>query len=129
MPPQIRVEVKASRVVEYRSDKALHLKALRSDSTKTFDMNFQQLKPRYCDVFVWIAVWIDVIKCWVIPSSVIEKIYKPQHRGNIGEGQFHLKPSNIHSFDQYLTQLSEIEKAILKAYDKELEWRQKSGDE
>lgn len=58
----IRIEVKASRAVDRRSGDTLIMKALSSDSTKGFDMNFQQIKPDCCDVFVWIGVWRDVIR-------------------------------------------------------------------
>ena len=97
LPPDIRVEVKASRAVEFRSNLPLSLKALSSDSDKDFYMNFQQIKPRYCEVFVWFGVWRDVIRCWVIPSHEVEnsKYYsKGQHRGNVGEGQLHLRRDN-----------------------------------
>ena len=50
----IRIEVKASRAVKRKSGDALILKALSSDSKQGFDMNFQQIKPGCCDVFVWI---------------------------------------------------------------------------
>jgi hypothetical protein len=58
---KIRIEVKASRVVDAESDEPLYVKALASDSSKPFWMNFQQIKPSCCDVFVWIAVWRDKI--------------------------------------------------------------------
>ena len=57
---RIKIEVKASRAVDFDSDEPLYVKALASDSTKRFDMNFQQVKPACCDVFVWIGVWRDV---------------------------------------------------------------------
>ena len=57
----IRIEVKASRAVDADSDEPLYVKALASDSEKRFWMNFQQIKPACCDVFVWVAVWRDVI--------------------------------------------------------------------
>lgn len=88
LPPKIRVEVKASRAVEFKTDAPLYLKALSSDSQKQFDMNFQQVKPACCDVFVWMAVWRDVIRHWVIPSYEVEhsSYYSVgQHRGNVGE--------------------------------------------
>lgn len=53
---KIRIEVKASRAVDGSVDAPLYVKALASDSTKPFWMNFQQIKPTCCDVFVWIAV-------------------------------------------------------------------------
>lgn len=119
LKPNIKIEVKASRAVEYRSNKPLALKALDFDSKKNFDMNFQQIKPKYCDVFVWFGVWRDVIKFWVIPSFEVESnnyYSKGQHRGNVGEGQLHLKRDNIKEFDKYLVEPSNIEKKIREAF-------------
>jgi hypothetical protein len=39
---QIKIEVKASRAVDFDSDEPLYVKALSSESPKRFDMNFQQ---------------------------------------------------------------------------------------
>ncbi|MDQ3472247.1 MAG: hypothetical protein M3447_00775 [Acidobacteriota bacterium] len=123
LPPNIRVEVKASRVTDAKSKKAFAAKSLPSNSQAPFVMNFQQLKPRCCDVFVWMAVWRDIIKHWVIPSCEIERRYSPQHRGNVGEGQIHVRRNNIHSLDKYLTEPEEIEKAIEQEYDNEMRLR------
>lgn len=100
----IKIEVKASRAVKRKSGDSLILKALSSDSKQGFDMNFQQMKPGCCDVFVWIAVWRDVIRYWVLSSDEVanNKYYSPgQHRGNVGEGQLWLKETNIDEFDEY----------------------------
>lgn len=100
----IRIEVKASRAVKRKSGDSLILKALSSDSEQGFDMNFQQIKPGCCDVFVWIAVWRDVIRYWVLSSDEVanNKYYSTgQHRGNVGEGQLWLKETNINEFDEY----------------------------
>ena len=89
----IRIEVKASRAVKRKSGDSLIIKALSSDSISGFDMNFQQIKPACCDVFVWIAVWRDKIRYWVLSSSEVEKspYYSAgQHRGNFGDGQLWL---------------------------------------
>jgi len=59
---QIRIEVKASRAVDAATDAPLYVKALASDSIKPFWMNFQQIKPRCCDVLIWVAVWRDIIR-------------------------------------------------------------------
>ncbi|MGI8468774.1 MAG: hypothetical protein ACR2N3_10000 [Pyrinomonadaceae bacterium] len=126
LSPNIRIEVKASRAVEFRSNQPLSLKALSYESGKNFDMNFQQIKPRYCEVFVWFGVWRDIIKCWVIPSFEVEnsRYYsKGQHRGNVGEGQLHFKRDNIREFEQYLTEPSKIEEAIKKAFETEKKLR------
>jgi hypothetical protein len=101
---KIRIEVKASRAVDFESRDALYVKALSTDSEKRFDMNFQQVKPGCCDVFVWIGVWRDLIRYWVLSSKEVEgnKFYsRRQHRGNTGEGQIHLKDDNIIHFTQY----------------------------
>ena len=124
--PDIRIEVKASRAVDAKSKGPLYLKALASSSGLAFDMNFQQMKPSLCDVFVWLAVWRDVIRYWVIPSYNVENnqyFSSRQHRGNVGEGQLHLKYNNIHEFDQFLVQSDELEAAIQAAYQSELSSR------
>jgi hypothetical protein len=118
LDPDIRVEVKASRAVEFEKDEPLYVKALAADSQKPFDMNFQQIKPSCCDVFVWMAAWIDVIRYWVIPSHDVENhphYSKGQHRGNIGEGQLHLNKENIHLFEKYLVKSTQIEDAVRRA--------------
>ena len=119
---KIKIEVKASRAVDFDSDEPLYVKALASDSTKRFDMNFQQVKPACCDVFVWIGVWRDVIRHWVLASKEMasNRYYSPgQHRGNMGEGQLHLKHDNIREFSVYETPSNQLEIAIRKAYDRQ----------
>lgn len=115
----IRIEVKASRAVRRKSGDSLIIKALSSDSTSGFDMNFQQIKPACCDVFVWIAVWRDKIRYWVLSSSEVEKspYYSTgQHRGNTGEGQLWLTEKNIDDFDCYEVGVRDIlDKIIEKA--------------
>lgn len=115
----IKIEVKASRAVDFDSHEPLYVKALTSDSKKRFDMNFQQVKPRYCDVFVWIAIWRDTIRYWVLPAREVEnnRYYSAgQHRGNIGEGQLHLNQDNIGEFDAYEASSDNLRDAIIKAY-------------
>lgn len=128
LPPNIKIEVKASRAVEFKTDGPLYIKALSSDSQKQFDMNFQQVKPACCDVFVWLAVWRDVIRHWVIPSYEVEhsQDYSAgQHRGNVGEGQLHLNRDNLHDFEKYLVDSDKIESAIKAAFKKEKRLRNK----
>lgn len=116
---RIKIEVKASRAVDAKSDDPLYIKALALNSEKQFDMNFQQIKPKHCDVFVWVAVWRDAIKYWVFASREIEnnKYYsKGQHRGNSGEGQLHLNRENIKEFKKYETHPKGLLDKIIKAY-------------
>ena len=100
----IKIEVKASRAVRRKSGDSLIMKALSSDSKEGFDMNFQQIKPACCDVFVWIAVWRDKIRYFVLSSDEVagNKYYSQgQHRGNVGEGQLWLTEKNIAEFLHY----------------------------
>ncbi|MCM1034493.1 MAG: hypothetical protein NC038_02845 [Paludibacter sp.] len=95
----IRIEVKASRVCDSRSDEPLYKKALSYNTQCPFLMNFQQLKPQCCDVFVWMAVYRDKISIWVMNSKEVmeHKDYsKGQHRGNNGnEGQLHITEKTL----------------------------------
>ena len=119
----VKVEVKASRAVDFDSDEPLYVKALASDSSKRFDMNFQQVKPACCDVFVWIGVWRDVIRHWVLASKEMgsSRYYSAgQHRGNVGEGQLHLRDDNIREFSAYEVQSNQIAAAIRNAYQRQI---------
>lgn len=102
----IRIEVKASRAVDSTKKTSLIEKALFSSSKTSFNMNFQQLKPSCCDVFIWVGVWCDLIRYWVMSSAeVVENpnFSKGQHRGNEGEGQLWITNENIEQFTPYLT--------------------------
>ncbi len=113
----IRIEVKASRAVRRKSGDSLIIKALSSDSKYGFDMNFQQIKPSCCDVFVWIAVWRDIIRYWVLSSDEVKNnpyYSSGQHRGNVGEGQLWLKDTNIHDFDKYEVGVRDILSKIIE---------------
>ena len=113
----IKIEVKASRAVKRQSGESLIIKALSSDSTYGFDMNFQQMKPSCCDVFVWIAVWRDVIRYWVLSSEEVKNnpyYSSRQHRGNTGEGQLWLKETNIQEFKEYEVGVREILDKIIE---------------
>jgi len=115
---KIRVEVKASRAVDFELRAPLYVKALASDSDRPFDMNFQQVKPGCCDVFIWVGVWRDVIHYWVLSSKEVEtnRYYsKGQHRGNVGEGQLHLRQDNISEFRPYETKGRDLLDAIKRA--------------
>ena len=104
-------------------DAPLYVKALASDSTKGFWMNFQQVKPSCCDVFVWVAVWRDVIRYWVLSSHEIEAnpyYSRGQHRGNVGEGQLHVRHDNIQNFATYEVKPNRLEEAIRAAYERQV---------
>lgn len=112
----ISIEVKASRVVKRKSGGSLLEKALLSNSSEGFDMNFQQLKPGCADVFVFIAVWKNAIRYWVLSSDDIKTnkyFSKGQHRGNVGEGQLWITDKNIDDFDEYEAKPRDLLKAII----------------
>ncbi len=102
----IKIEVKASRVVSSNYEEPLYMKALSRHTKQPFLMNFQQLKPQYCDVFIWLAVFRDEILIWIINSQTILKhsLYSVgQHRGNKGnEGQMHITHENINQLDKFI---------------------------
>ena len=115
----IKIEVKASRAVDNDSDEPLYVRALSRNTKKRFLMNFQQLKPQCCDVFIWVAVYRDQIVLWVMNSSEVQNnpdYSSGQHRGNKGnEGQLHIKNDNIHRLRKYELIGDNLEKAIRKA--------------
>lgn len=115
----IKIEVKASRAVASDSSEPLYIKALSRDTQRPFLMNFQQLKPQLCDVFIWVAVFRDQIVLWVINSDEVRThplFSKGQHRGNRGnEGQLHIKHDNIHLFGQFEVGDDDLEKTIRAA--------------
>ena len=115
----ITIEVKASRAVDSDSEEPLYMKALSRDTKKRFLMNFQQLKPQCCDVFIWVAVFRDKIVLWVMSSSEVQNhalFSKGQHRGNKGnEGQLHIKHDNIHQLNDYVLEGDNLEQVIRDA--------------
>jgi len=115
----IKIEVKASRAVDFDTTEPLYVKALATDSPKDFDMNFQQVKPACCDVFIWLGVWRDRIRYWVLASKEVSgnQYYSGgQHRGNIGEGQLHVRRDNIREFAEYKAESNSLLQAIRDAY-------------
>ncbi len=115
----IRIEVKASRAVDSGIEAPLYVKALSSNSGKPFWMNFQQIKPACFDVIVWVAVWRDVIRYWVLSSQEIESnphYSKGQHRGNVGEGQLHVTQENIGAFSSFEVKPNKLAEAFREAY-------------
>lgn len=115
----ITIEVKASRAVDSDSGEPLYMKALSRNTKKRFLMNYQQLKPQCCDVFIWVAVFRDEIVLWIMNSDEVlnNPLYsKGQHRGNKGnEGQLHVKHDNVHLLSNFELKDDFIEKAIRDA--------------
>jgi len=129
----IKIEVKASRAVDRdKPDEPLYIKALSSNSKKRFLMNFQQLKPSCCDVFLWLAVYRDCVKYWVLKNTIIQHHhdFTPQHRNEptadrekdyekseIFEGQIMITNANIDSINSFLVESKAIKQAIIEQYE------------
>lgn len=147
----IKIEVKSSHVADKDPERTLIEKAYKkpqgteeeiSNAIKklNFEMNFQQLKPSCCDVFIWIAVWLDDIDLWVIPSSKIvmrpknaprrkpkDSIVSPegklymgtQHQGGKGgkvpEGQIFVTNNHYEDFKQYKVTIETLIEKIKEA--------------
>lgn len=115
----ITIEVKASRAVDSDSHEPLYVKALSRQTDKPFLMNFQQLKPQCCDVFIWVAVFRDEIVLWVMSSAEVQSnplFSKGQHRGNKGnEGQLHINHDNIHTLSDLELKDQDLESVIRQA--------------
>lgn len=105
----IKLEVKACRAVDTKKRGDLVSKALRYDSKESFWMNFQQLKPDSCDVFIFIGVFVDQIIYWVMSSKEAKnsEYISHQHRGGI-EYQIGITDKNISTFDMYKVSKSKI---------------------
>ena len=115
----IKIEVKASRAVDASMSKTpLPEKAICFGTSKRFSMNFQQLKPYCCHVFVWIAVWKDTITYWVLSSEDVNnnKYKSPQHRGNEDEWQIIVTKTKIRDFDQYVVTSDNLLNTIVEKY-------------
>lgn len=73
---------------------------MRSDEAELyrFDSNIQQVKPKEFDILYYGLFFSDIIEIYKITSADISNqpgYSNKQHKGNTGEGQFHLTKSNI----------------------------------
>ncbi len=105
----LRVEVKSSRAYNASLTGSLVSRALTWESDSPFWMNYQQLKLDICDVFVFIAVWVDRIAYWVMSNDEVKanSYLSPQHRGGI-EYQIGMRRNNIREFDIYRVEVPDV---------------------
>ena len=113
----IKIEVKASRAINKKIRGSLISKALEFESTKTFWMNFQQLKVDICDIFIFIGVWTNDIKYWVLTNEEVKSnpYISHQHRGGV-EYQIGITEKNISKFDNYLVEPQNLTEVIFERY-------------
>jgi len=133
----IKIEVKASRVAskilnkKKQKKKSLIERALLLEDNDDYLMNFQQLKPSCCDVFIWLAVYKNHIKYWVLKNDIVKthKDFGPQHRNKdtdrrevgykkseIFEGQIMITNNNVESLNKYLVNPKNLKEAIIKQF-------------
>ena len=127
----IKIEVKGSRAVDRNSKEPLYVKALSSNSSKDFLMNFQQIKPACCDVMLWFAVYRDCVKYWVLKNKDVYNLnFSPQHRNaetstrksdykksDIYEGQVMITRENILQLDKFEVSGRQIRQAIIEKFE------------
>ena len=101
-----KIEVKATRVTNGKSGGKLkeRMKSIKNKDDAKDKLNFEQVKPGCCDFFVFLAVYRDGTRSWVIPSGDIlngDKIkFTRQHRGGDGsEGQVWVIPNKIKAYE------------------------------
>ncbi len=111
----VRVEVKASRATDKKKRGDVVSKALGTDSDRPFWMNFQQLKLNMCDVFVFLGVWVDTIRYWILSHDDVENnpCLSHQHRGGV-EFQIGITDKNISAFDQYLVAPADVADKVIR---------------
>lgn len=108
-----RIEIKFSTVMKENDDKIrddnvidqckranLANRAMKSSETSRycFDCNIQQVKRKEFDLLYYGLFFLDKIEVYKMTSDevvVCPGYSDKQHRGNEGEGQFHLNESNI----------------------------------
>ena len=110
-----RVEVKFSNVIKQCLNASTVYRAFNSTETKMqkFDCNIQQIKNKEFDILYYGVFFKDHIEIFKIENDKIETLKNysnKQHRGNIGEGQFHLNNANIDQHrKEYLIQILSYE--------------------
>ena len=108
-----KIEVKSSRIFKkgdkkdkQTADRLLYFSDCAGDET----INFQQIKPKLCDYFVFVAVYYDRVRCWVVENEVVEELFNRQHRGGDNtEGQVNIIPNK---FKRYECEIDNIENKI-----------------
>ncbi|AHF08703.1 hypothetical protein [Desulfitobacterium metallireducens] len=87
-------------IIEQCAKATLAKRAMRTDEIKEndFDCNIQQVKRKEFDLLYYGLFFADKIAIFKIDSSDILNCFGYsdfQHKGNEGEGQFHLNPLSI----------------------------------
>jgi hypothetical protein len=120
----IKIEVKSSRATDISKNKKSEppvTKALKKYTELPFNMNFQQIKPDCCDIFVFIIVWVDEIDILVLSSNDVKNhtsYNDKQHRYSVDEGQLHIKQKNLEEMYEFLVEPENLLRTIKSKYSK-----------
>lgn len=107
--------IKKNNVIQQCLNASTVYRAFNSTETKIqkFDCNIQQIKNKEFDILYYGIFFKDHIEIFKIENNKIKTLSNysdKQHRGNIGEGQFHLNNTNIEEHrKKYLIQILSYE--------------------
>ena len=107
----IRITVRVARAL---SESKKYFRLLQYNSKKSFWLNFAQLKPASTDIFIFIGIWIDKTKVWVMDKDDVQnsRFYVHQHRGSINY-QIPITNLNIDKFEQFSVPYGKIKDAVV----------------
>lgn len=117
----IRIGCCAYRAAEQRSG-PMHEKSLRSDSNIKYKFSFQHLHPDLCEVYIFVVVYLDTFKYWVLSTSEVQalpnfKYY--QGRGTNGiEGIVSCTSAQIGKLDRFSVNEKDLCLAVKNAYNR-----------
>lgn len=116
-----KIEIKFSRVMKKNEErikienaisqaKSANIKnrMIKSTDRATFDCNIQQIKTKEFDVLYYGLFFEDKVLIYKIKRESVKSIpgySDKQHRGNVGEGQFHINDINIGMHKKYLDKI------------------------
>ena len=90
--------IKENNIIEQCIKANLAHRAMASDETYNFDCNIQQIKCNEFEVLYYGLFFSDKIEIYKMTNKEVltcDEYSNKQHRGNEGEGQFHINQDNI----------------------------------
>jgi hypothetical protein len=109
------VEVKASRAV-FKGKGSYCAKAIPISSGREFVLKFQQLRPFFCNVFVWVAVWTDAIRYWVLSTEEVQALpfLSTQHSMAPVIKFVQVRSQNLGDLNPFMTEPEDLGAVILQ---------------
>lgn len=119
-------EITEENVIDQITQANLNIRILSSAEAvnNVFNCNIQQVKPYAFDILYYGTFFQDTIYIFRIPSSEIKEspigFSDKQHRGNLGEGQFHITNESLayHLKHYFVTKLTYEELYQILSYTK-----------